>query len=379
MKRGFTVRLPVRAGADARHAIRERAITDRVIMSHVLNDLIDSEQPTSSPELMGLAHQSLHDYARVHHGDEEWVSDHIAAAHRALLEYRTAYRSITHEKQEPTANRLRGLLSEHFEERPGVHAFIDRKSALGEDWDVVAHALLDLIRTGQGSLSFSVRSIGDIEVRGAGKRDLGDDISIPHLRLETRGDRFYLTVVVSHRIPGEKPSLNRDYGGVLHVALTPSIVAADDAGVCASEMVDEGRSLVELVSRARERPLPPARQRKVSRRIMDARHNYVRQYAVRVSEYAQRNNLAVEVSYFDEATGHHPRVAGMTRSLRRRLHGELFEQCHRRGVVFLSSRDMGRADYRTCGHEHRTLAVGVLSGSTVIAACSDCARKTVVD
>ena len=374
MKQTFTVRLPIRADRAVRRAITKRAAVDGEASDFVLDALLHSGRQASDPDLLAFAIDTLHDFSEEIEKDDAWASDHIATAYRALADYRTAIKDASRtdgSTQVPALVRA----ADRNRREVDVHAMIDRKAAFGEPWEAVEASLLDIIASGQGHLTFNVRSLGCIEVRGAGPRALGSDQKIDRVVIENRGDKYYLSAVVSHRTEAARKPLNRSYSGVLRIAVTPATIVADSAGIAARFLVSEARAIHALSARTRSE-IVDAPSVRDSRKMMDARHNFFRQYAVLVARHAAENNLAVELSFYEANTMAHPRILGVSKRHRKDLVAELFRQSAKRGVMFLFPRTPALVPFTTCGHPQDVLVGYLTDEPSIRGLCERCANDS---
>ncbi len=252
-------------------------------------------------------------------------------------------------------------------------ALVNRDVAFGQDWSVMSADLLELVRTGEGALEYSVKGIGDIRVRGAGRRDLTDRGHILSMALERRVDRVYLTLVVRHVDAEEKPKRAYEYDGVVHIATTPTTLLSDSAGVALRELVGPAAALGRATRAHRRLKNDHPRYPRSARRIMDARNNLLNQFASKVVKHAKENNLAVSTTYIDDNCASHPKVLGGAVRMRKELLDKVFAQCDRNGVMFLNPHTSTALQYKPCPHPS-DVAVSVIKDETIFAMCSTCAQ-----
>ncbi|WP_062384561.1 hypothetical protein [Demequina iriomotensis] len=377
MKQTFTTRLPIKASRSVRRAMVERAQVDGRVVDGLLDALAASGRPVNDPGLHEFAISALNALAALDGADDAWVSDHITCVYRALQDYRDTLRTLDSKGfPHPTHDQVR-LALEKVRRAQYTYALIDRKSAFGVDWRIIEEGLLALIADGDEPVHADIRNIGEVEIRGAGPRTLGTEAFIKRIHVEVRGDRRYLTAVVQHKTDAEPARPNREFAGLVRVAATRATIVADDRGISVSAMVDEGRSIKELVAKSRTPHGDGVQHMRLSRKMMDARNNYFRQYAVKVARYAEANNLAVEIAFHEGNTRGNPKILGMNTRLRRMLTEEIFRQSRKRGVVFRFARTAAEVGFHPCAHPE-DVVVGGLVGATVHGMCGDCASQLAV-
>jgi len=376
MRTQFTVRLPLRTSASVARAIAKRARVDGRLVGHVSSALAGKAIPPSeSTALFDAAIEAATEFARRRNQGEQWVSEHIEGVYRALADYRRAYKSHREYLESVGQDKAKRTIADFLDDNrrsADVYALINRKEDFTPAWDEIEQPLLDLVASGTSSITIHIRGIGDVTVRGAGRRDLGAEPTIMRAHLEVRADRRYLTIVVQHRIPGEQRRKNRDVAGVVRVAFTPSVIVADSLGV-SCELEREAVAIASKAKAVRSSRKGTRRAQVLARRLMDARNNFERQYVVRLVERAVRDNLAIDIAYTEINANRHPIRLGVTRAMRRSMVDRIFFACRRRGVVMTFTRTRDDVAYTSCPHK-RAVVVGVLVGETVVAMCPTCAH-----
>lgn len=380
MKKTFTVRLPIKAEKGTRHRITQRIHADSGILASVLDSLAGSGIPISSRELMPYAMDRLRDLSQMLGGadPEAWVSNRIACVYQALNDYRAAVRYA--EKKMPGGFNKRNVqrVVELRRKSVDIYAPINKKAGLSADvpWEDLEPTLLDLIFTGKGRVPLSVDGVGDFEVAGAGKRERGEEAFIAKTMLENRGERYYLSVEVSHKV--DQPQLPRINGPeAINIVFTSGTWVADDRGVSLT-MLPDAKPVIERrkVAQKAHRDGDSRLHRVAARKSMDARHNFIKQYAARVTKYARENRLVIVVAPREAKYEGHPYNFGDDKRQRAEVVDEIFRQCRARGLSMIVSDDSStNVRYQVCGHKRAWVGLLGDQGKTVRAMCEDCSKQ----